>query len=114
MDQAAADYLRLPTITMRQQTNVFDANPQKELLSEFEQDSKIKPQEYSKFLAGKKTLITIIFRQCNETTKNKLFSKRIKLRTTKQEDSSSSSSDYTQLVLVATSVAYHNRYTSKL
>ena len=40
-----------PIITMEQQTHVFDENIQKELLSEFELDSKIKSQEYSKFLA---------------------------------------------------------------
>ena len=55
-----------------EQTHVFDANHQKELLSECERDSKNKSQEYTKFLADKKALIKIIFGQCNEATKTKI------------------------------------------
>ena len=60
---------RPPTITMTQQTHVFNANLQKELLSEFKRNSKIKSQEFSKFIANKKALITIIFRQCDKARK---------------------------------------------
>ena len=71
-DPAAANGLHPPTITMEQQTHVFDANLQKELLSEYERASKIKFQEYAKFLADKKALITIIFSQCDEVTKTEI------------------------------------------
>ena len=46
---------------MMEQRHVFDSNLQKKLLSEYERDSKNKSQEYTKFLANKKALITIIF-----------------------------------------------------
>ena len=55
-----------------ERTHIFAANLQKELLSQYEWDSKNKSQEYAKFLADKKALITIIFRQCDETTKTKI------------------------------------------
>ena len=62
---------------MMEQRHVFDANLQKELLLEYKQDSKNKSQEYAKFLANKKALITILFGQCYEATKTE-----IALRTT--------------------------------
>ena len=71
-DLAATDDSRPPTITMAQQTHVFDANLQKELLSEFERNSKIKSQEFSKFVANKKALITIIYGQCDKATKTEI------------------------------------------
>ena len=55
-----------------ERTHVFDANLQKELLLEYERDSKNKSQEYAKFLANKKALITILFGQCDEATKTKI------------------------------------------
>ena len=51
-----------------EQTIVTDANLQKQLLSEYEHNSKNKSQEYSKFLADKKSLITILFGQYDEAT----------------------------------------------
>ena len=59
-------------VTLLQQTHVFDTNFQKELLSEYKQNFKNKDQEYAKFLADKKALITIIFEQCDEATKTKI------------------------------------------
>ena len=38
----------------------------------YEQDSKNMYQEYSKFLADKKAVIPIIFRQCDEEIKTKI------------------------------------------
>ena len=61
-----------PTYETLEQTYDFDANPQKELLSAYEQNSKNKSQEYSKFLTDKKFLIMIIFRQCDEAAKTKI------------------------------------------
>ena len=58
--------------TLLQQTHVFDATLQKELLSKYKQNSKIKSQKYSKFLADKKASTTIIFGQCEEATKTKI------------------------------------------
>ena len=68
---AAANGSRTLIITMEQQTHIFDKNLQKELLSEYKQDSKNKSLEYSKFLVNKNALIMIIFGQCNEATKTK-------------------------------------------
>ena len=38
------------------------------LLSDYKRNSKLKSQEYSKFLQDKKSLITILYGQCDETT----------------------------------------------
>ena len=57
---------------MMEQTYIFDANLQKELLLEYKQDSKNKSQEYTKFLVDKKALTTIFFGQCDEATKTKI------------------------------------------
>ena len=57
---------------MIEQTLIFDANPQKELLSEYKRNSKNKSQKYAKFLADKKDLITILFGQCDEATKSEI------------------------------------------
>ena len=51
-----------PTIsTMVEKTHNFDANLQKQLLSEYNQNSKIKTQKWAKLIADKKSLMTIIF-----------------------------------------------------
>ena len=57
---------------MMAKTHVFDANLQKELLWEYERKSKNKSQEYAKFLADKKALTTIIYKQCDEATKTEI------------------------------------------
>ena len=51
-----------------EQTIVTDTNLQKQLLSDYECNSKNKSQEYTKFLADKKFLITILFGQFDEAT----------------------------------------------
>ena len=53
-------------------THVFDANFQKQLLSGYKRKSKIKSEEYAKFVANKKSLIAIIFGECDEATKTKI------------------------------------------
>ena len=60
------------TIRFEQKTHIFNANLQKQLLSNFDQNFKIKAQEHSKFVADKKVSITIIFGQCNKATKTKI------------------------------------------
>ena len=52
----------------------YDANFYKQLLSDFEQEFKIKSKEYSKFIANKKAsiLMTIIYGLCNEATKTRI------------------------------------------
>ena len=94
---AVADGSRPLTFETLEQTHAFDANVQKELQSEYKQDSKNKSLEYSKFLTNKKVLITIIFGQYNKATKQqrpKFLLKQLTQRTAKQEDSLSSSSNY--------------------
>ena len=60
------------TYETAEQTIVMDANLQKQLLSEYKRNSKNKSQEYSKFLADKKSLITILFGQCDEATQTEI------------------------------------------
>ena len=55
-----------------EQIHDFDANLQKQLLFEYKRKSKIKSEEYPKFIADKKALIIIIFGQCDEATKTKI------------------------------------------
>ena len=54
------------------ETIIKDANLQKQLLSEYKHNSKIKPQEYCKFLQDKKSVCTILYEQCDEATKTKI------------------------------------------
>ena len=70
--QVQPDGLRPICYEMMEQTHVFDANLQKELLSEYKRNTKNKSQEYAKFLAEKKALIPILFGQYNEVTKTKI------------------------------------------
>ena len=55
-------------ISWSKKTPVFNTNLKKQLLSEFDQKFKIKFQEFSKFVANKKTLMTIIYKQCDKAT----------------------------------------------
>ena len=72
MDVSEANGSRPTRVETLEQTHAFDTNLMKELLLEYELDSKIKSQEYSKFLANKKALITIIFEQWDEATEIKI------------------------------------------
>ena len=56
---------------MARRTHVFNAKLQKELLSKFERNSKIKSQKFSKFLANKKAFITVMFGEYGKATKTK-------------------------------------------
>ena len=57
---------------MEQRTHVSDATLQKQLLLEYNQNSKIKFQEFFKFVADKKALMTIIFGHCDKATKTEI------------------------------------------
>ena len=63
---------RVTTYELVEQTIVTNANLQKQLLSEYERNSKNKSQEYAKFLRDKKSLITILFGQCDEATQTEI------------------------------------------
>ena len=52
---------RPTTSTMVEKTHIFDANLQKQLLLAFNQNSKIKPQEWAKLIADKKSLMTYLW-----------------------------------------------------
>ena len=69
---AAPDGLRPVRYETMEQIQVTDVYLQKELLSEYERNSKNKSQEYTKFLADKKSLIIILFGQCDEATQTKI------------------------------------------
>ena len=59
----------VPIKVMQKRTNIHDPNLQKELLSEHDVKSKLKLQEWYKLLADKRSLITIIYGQCDDTTR---------------------------------------------
>ena len=63
---------RVTTYILVNKTIVTDANLQKQLLSEYNRKSKLKSQEYSKFLQDKKSLITILYGQCDEATQTEI------------------------------------------
>ena len=48
-------------IMLEKKTHIFNTTLQTQLLSNFDQKSKIKSQEYFNFIADKKALITIIY-----------------------------------------------------
>ena len=52
---------------------VFNSNLQEQLLLDYNQESKLKLQECNKLIANKKSLMTIILKQCNVTTITKKF-----------------------------------------
>ena len=54
------------------QTVVTNTSLQKQLLSEYEQNSKNKSQEYSKFVQDKKSLCTILYGQYDEATQTEI------------------------------------------
>ena len=64
----AANNSRPIRYQMMEQTQVKDANLQKELLSEYKRNFKNESQEYAKFLVDKKYLIRILFGQCDKVT----------------------------------------------
>ena len=96
-----------PPPSLRHSKHVFDANLQKELLLEFEQNSQIKSQEFSKFVADKKALITLYLGNATKQQRQKLLLKQITKGTAKQEGSLSSSTNYTLFVLEAIMAAHH-------
>ena len=68
----ATNDLHSPITIVVQKTHFFDVNLHKRLILQHERSSKIKSEEYAKFLTNKKALITIIFRQCDEAIKTKI------------------------------------------
>ena len=57
---------------MQQKSHIFDPNFQKQLLLDYDQKSKLKLQEWSKLTADKKSLMTTIFRQCDNATRTEI------------------------------------------
>ena len=60
------------TYELVDKTIVTNANLQMQLLSDYKRNSKIKSQEYSTFLWDKKSLITILYGQCDEATQTEI------------------------------------------
>ena len=125
LDVPLADDSRPARFVIMKQTHVFDANLQKELLSEYERDSKNKSQEYTKFLADKTALITILFWQCDEATKTEIalgatytadcqtkrlstFIKRMRTVCFGRDDDSLSYGPYKQVVAIKSTNNYPN------
>ena len=63
---------RVTTYQLVNQTIVTDANLQQQLLSRYKRNPKNKSQEYAEFLRDKKSLMTILFGQCNEATQTEI------------------------------------------
>ena len=61
--------LRVPILEKQMRTNVFNPNLQKELLLDHNMKCKLKLQEWYKLLADKRSLMTIIYRQCDNATR---------------------------------------------
>ena len=52
--------------------NCHKRKPKEQLLSQYKRNSRIKSQEYSKFLQDKKSLWTILYGQCDEATQTEI------------------------------------------
>ena len=63
---------RAITYELVNETIITNANLQKQLLSEYKRNSKIKSQEYSKFLQDKKSLCITLYGQCDEATQTEI------------------------------------------
>ena len=63
----------LPVVMeLQMKSHVSDPNLQKQLLSEYDQKSKLKLQEWAKLGSDKKSLITIIYGQCDDATRTEI------------------------------------------
>ena len=105
---------RVATYDFVNKTIVTDVNLQKELLSEYKRNSKLKFQEYSKFLQDKKSLITILYGQYDEETQNEISLGEITQITAMKEGFWFLLINYAPYTSAATTVAYHIRHTNKL
>ena len=76
MDPAAqpdANTCLCPPVTeVHEKIHVFNPNLQKQLLLEHDIKCKLKLGEWSKLLADKRSLMTIIYGQCNDATRTKI------------------------------------------
>ena len=63
---------RVTTYKLVYKTVVTNANLQQQLLLDYERKSKLKSQEYSRFLWDKKSLTTIVFGQYDEATQTEI------------------------------------------
>ena len=62
----------LPVVKVQEKTHNFDQNLQKQLMSEHNIQCKLKLREWSKLLADKGSLMTIIYGQCDDATRTKI------------------------------------------
>ena len=60
---------RPPVIKVQEKTHIFDPNLQKQLLWEHDIQCKLKVSEWSKLLADKRSLMTILYGQYNNATR---------------------------------------------
>ena len=61
-----------PITEVHEKSHVFDPNLQKQLLSEHDIQYKLKLSQWSKLLANKRSLMTIIYGQCDDATRTKI------------------------------------------
>ena len=57
---------------MVEKSPIFNSNLQEQVLSDYDQQSKLKLQEWDKLIANKKSLITIISQQCHNITRTEI------------------------------------------
>ena len=99
---------------LEKKTQVLDTNLQKQLLSDFEQRSKIKSQEYSKFITDKKALITIIYGHYNKAIQTKIVLRRTFDVGCQAGNMKDSSNKYVHFALEATTEDSFSGLTNKL
>ena len=72
MAPANSQGFRVIRTEMQEKSHVIDPNLQKQLLSDYKQKLNLKLQEWSKLTANKKSLMTIIFGQCDDATRTEI------------------------------------------
>ena len=69
--QPGANGCRPEVVRLQEKTHIFDPNLQKQLLSEHDIQCKLKLSEWSKVLADKRSLMAIIYGQCDNAIRTK-------------------------------------------
>ena len=101
-------------MAVQEKSHVHNPNLQIQLLLDYNQKSKLKLQEWSKLTADKKSLITIIFGQCNDTTRTEIALGTNYKNIVKMEILLTSSKGYKQFAMEAMTEVYPTNCTRLL
>ena len=83
---------------MVEDPHIFNPNLQEQVRLDYNQELKLKLQEWGKLIANKKSLITIIFEQYNKATRTKIALSASYEDNLRREYSLNSLQEYVQLV----------------